>query len=187
MVERAALEKRYTRKGIVSSNLTPAALDGIKKRIIIFYIKNMQQIIIYILGVFVLGLAFWLFFLEMRLKKTFGGKKAGDLENFMKEIMKEIQQINKNEEEIGRYLETVEKRLRAAVQHVGIVRFNPFQDAGGDQSFAVALMDEHKNGIVISSLYGRENSRIYSKPLEKGNSQYQLSKEEKQAIDEALK
>ena len=105
----------------------------------------------------------------------------------MKEIMKEIQQINKNEEEIGRYLETVEKRLRAAVQHVGIVRFNPFQDAGGDQSFAVALMDEHKNGIVISSLYGRENSRIYSKPLEKGNSQYQLSKEEKQAIDEALK
>ncbi|MEK7162541.1 MAG: DUF4446 family protein, partial [Patescibacteria group bacterium] len=61
------------------------------------------------------------------------------------------------------------------------------QDAGGDQSFSIALMDEKKNGIVVSSLYGRENSRIYAKPLENASSKYQLAKEELQAIEEALK
>ena len=145
------------------------------------------QILIYILFGLALVLVAWLVYLEIRLRRVFGGKRAGDLEEGLRAGAKELQELDASREEIEKYLTTVEARLRRAVQHVGIVRFNPFQDAGGDQSFAIAVMDESKKGIVISSLYGRENSRIYAKPLEKGESKYQLSREESEAVKTALK
>ena len=129
----------------------------------------------------------WLAYLELRLRRVFGGKRAGDLEEVLRAVAKELRELDASRDEVEKYLETVEKRLRRSVQHVGIVRFNPFEDAGGDQSFAIAVLDESKNGIVISSLYGRGMSRIYAKPLEKAASRYQLSEEEKRAIAEALK
>jgi len=146
-----------------------------------------QQILIYIIGAVAVLLAVWLVIFEIRLRKVFGGKKAGDLEGVLRAITNELQELRNSRQEVEKYLETVEKRLRHSVQHVGVVRFNPFQDAGGDQSFAIAIMDENKNGIVISSLYGRENSRMYAKPLENASSHYQLSQEELRAIEEALK
>ncbi len=146
-----------------------------------------QQILIYIIGALALAVSAWLIYLEIRLRRVFGGKKAGDLEDILRVVAKELQELHNSREEIEKYLESVERRLRHSVQYVGIVRFNPFQDAGGDQSFSIALMDEKKNGIVVSSLYGRENSRIYAKPLENASSKYQLAKEELQAIEEALK
>ena len=129
----------------------------------------------------------WLAYLELRLRRVFGGKRPGDLEEVLRAVAKELRELDASRDEVEKYLETVEKRLRRSVQHVGIVRFNPFEDAGGDQSFAIAVLDESKNGIVISSLYGRGMSRIYAKPLEKAASRYQLSEEEKRAIAEALK
>jgi len=129
----------------------------------------------------------WLAYLELRLRRVFGGKRAGDLEEVLRAVAKELRELDASRDEVEKYLETVEKRLRRSVQHVGIVRFNPFEDAGGDQSFAIAVLDESKNGLVISSLYGRGMSRIYAKPLEKAASRYQLSEEEKRAIAEALK
>ena len=129
----------------------------------------------------------WLAYLELRLRRVFGGKRPGDLEEVMRAVAKELRELDASRDEVEKYLETVEKRLRRSVQHVGIVRLNPFEDAGGDQSFAIAVLDESKNGIVISSLYGRGMSRIYAKPLEKAASRYQLSEEEKRAIAEALK
>ncbi|HBT81473.1 hypothetical protein A2757_00110 [Candidatus Giovannonibacteria bacterium RIFCSPHIGHO2_01_FULL_48_47] len=146
-----------------------------------------QQILIYIIGALALAVSGWLIYLEIRLRRVFGGKKAGDLEDILRAVAKELQELHNSREEIEKYLETVERRLRRSVQYVGVVRFNPFQDAGGDQSFSIALMDEKKNGIVVSSLYGRENSRIYAKPLENASSKYQLAKEELLAIEEALK
>ena len=146
-----------------------------------------QQILIYIIGALALAVSAWLIYLEIRLRRVFGGKKAGDLEDILRVVAKELQELHNSREEIEKYLESVERRLRRSVQYAGIVRFNPFQDAGGDQSFSIALMDEKKNGIVVSSLYGRENSRIYAKPLENASSKYQLAKEELQAIEEALK
>ena len=145
------------------------------------------QILIYVVGALAALAIGWLAYLEIRLSRVFGGKKAGDLEEVLRAVAKELQELDASREEIEKYLETVEKRLRRAVQHVGIVRFNPFEDAGGDQSFAIAVLDESKNGIVISSLYGRGMSRIYAKPLEKAAPRYQLSEEEKRAIAEALK
>ena len=78
--------------------------------------------------------------------------------------------------------ETLEVRSRGSLQHVGIVRFNPFEDTGSDQSFAIALLDDRRDGIVLSSLHGRGQTRVFAKPVEGGESTHQLSDEEAQAI-----
>lgn len=146
-----------------------------------------QTVLIYILGALVVILAAWAAFLEWRLKKLFRGKKAGEFEDILRHIASELEELHGARADIEKYLETVERRLRQSVQHVGAVRFNPFHEVGGDQSFALALLDEKKNGLVISSLYGRDSSRVYAKPLEGGKSKYQLSREETSAIEKALK
>ena len=77
-------------------------------------------------------------------------------------------------------------RLDRTLHRVGVVRFNPFQDAGGDQSFAVALLDEHGNGVVFNGLHSRTGSRVYAKPVTDGISVYNLSQEEQEAIRKAM-
>lgn len=80
----------------------------------------------------------------------------------------------------------IEGRSRRSLQHVGLVRFNPFEDTGSDQSFAIALLDDARDGIVISSLHGRANTRLFAKPVLGGTSPHTLSDEETQAIAAAL-
>lgn len=73
-----------------------------------------------------------------------------------------------------------------SVQNVGVVRFNPFQETGGDQSFAVALLDKRGTGVVISSLHSRNSTRFYAKSVKAGASQLSLSDEEAQALQQAM-
>jgi hypothetical protein len=80
----------------------------------------------------------------------------------------------------------LDARSRRSLQHIGLVRFNPFEDTGSDQSFAIALLDDARDGIVISSLHGRANTRIFAKPVTNGGSGHNLSDEETQAIRVAL-
>jgi hypothetical protein len=85
-----------------------------------------------------------------------------------------------------RAVDKLARRLESAsvlhIQRLAIVRFNPFRDTGGDQSFAIALADGQGNGVILSSLHARDMSRVYAKPLEKWQSTYTLTDEEKQAI-----
>jgi hypothetical protein len=82
-------------------------------------------------------------------------------------------------------LEKLEKEEPRFFQKLGLVRFNPFKEMGGDQSFSLALLDKENSGFIITSLNSRQGNRIFAKPLNKGNSTYQLSEEEKQAVEEA--
>jgi hypothetical protein len=76
----------------------------------------------------------------------------------------------------------IDERTRRSLQHIGMVRFNPFDDTGSDQSFAIALLDDRRDGVVISSLHGRSNTRLFAKPVAAGTSPHTLSDEEAQAI-----
>ena len=76
----------------------------------------------------------------------------------------------------------IDRRSQRSLQHIGLVRFNPFEDTGSDQSFAIALLDDQRDGIVISSLHGRANTRVFAKPVANGGSTHNLSDEESQAI-----
>ena len=83
-------------------------------------------------------------------------------------------------------VDTMGKTVQGSVQHVGLVRFNPFQETGGDQSFALALLDGRGDGIVISSLHSRTVTRFYAKPVKGGTSQLSLSEEEAKAVQQAM-
>lgn len=76
----------------------------------------------------------------------------------------------------------LEARSRGSLQHVGLVRFNPFEDTGSDQSFAIALLDAEHSGIVVSSLHGRAGTRVFAKPVTSGRAAHALSDEESEAL-----
>jgi hypothetical protein len=137
------------------------------------------------LGVVILLLAVWILLIELRLKKIFKGGKAKNLEEILINLNNELKKLNISREKTEKYLETVEKRLKKSVQNVGMLRFNPFKDSGSNQSFAIAFLDESGDGVVISSLYSREKVSIYAKPIKEFQSEYSLSKEEKEAINKA--
>jgi uncharacterized protein DUF4446 len=78
------------------------------------------------------------------------------------------------------------RRTERGIQHIGLVRFNPFEDTGSDQSFALALLDARHSGLVVSSLHGRESTRVFAKAISDGRSTHPLSDEEAAAIRVAL-
>lgn len=80
----------------------------------------------------------------------------------------------------------VRERLRGAVSRVGLVRYDAFDDMGGVLSFSTALLDEHGDGVVISAINGRAETRCYAKPLVAGRSEHHLSAEEAEAVAEAV-
>lgn len=126
-----------------------------------------------------------IFSMRRRLELFFQGRKAKDLEEL---LAQQIKRQIKSEKEIKDLLKSSRdlwKIVLKSVHKVGVVRFNPFKDTGGDQSFAIALLDASDSGLVISSLYTRDGVRVFSKAVEKGKSKYQLSEEEKQAIEKA--
>lgn len=75
--------------------------------------------------------------------------------------------------------------MSTSKRHLGLVRFDAFEDVGGSQSFALALYDDHGNGAVLNGLIGRTDCRVYCKPLVSGRSDRTLSQEESRAVEEA--
>lgn len=113
-------------------------------------------------------------------------KRKKEPENF-KEVLAYFKDLEKNFEKLSGELENLKKESQLSIQKIGLIRFNPFKEIGGDQSFSVALLDGNNSGIVITSLYAREGSRVYGKPIKKGLSRYLLSEEENQALEIAKK
>lgn len=115
--------------------------------------------------------------------------KNGD-ENLEQLLNSQLKQTEDNQENIEKILERVkalEENSKKTFQKTGLVRFNPFKETGSNQSFSVALLTKENNGFVITSLYGREENRVYAKPINKGKSEFSLSDEEKEAIEKAKK
>jgi len=114
-----------------------------------------------------------------------GGRGRSDMYELLIGYRDEVRGIRADLGALQRWREELTRDLSGYVQKVGVVRFNAFEDTGSDLSFAVAILDAQLNGVVISSLYGREESRVYAKPVEAGGSRYLLTDEERRAIEEA--
>src|SRR3989338_10063768 len=124
--------------------------------------------------------------IKKRLKNFFNGSKAQDLEEL---LAQEIKQTRKLEEALNELREEYEKTRDIALRSIhkfNILRFNAFHDTGGNQSFAMALLDAKNSGVILSNLYSREGPRIYAKPVDNGKSKYDLSDEEQSALKEAM-
>ncbi len=110
------------------------------------------------------------------------GDQGGSLQDLLDGHIGRVEEVSASLKELIRLVEYLEQRSRGSLQHIGLVRFNPFDDTGSDQSFAIALLDDRRDGIVISSLHGRANTRVFAKPVENGASHHTLSEEEAKAI-----
>ena len=111
-----------------------------------------------------------------------------DLKSVLDDLLKNLDQETERIDTLFKEIKKLEKENAYNVQKIGLVRFNPFAETGGDQSFCLAVLDANDNGFVISSLHSRETTRLYAKPIKKGKATgYQLSDEEKQAIKKAKK
>jgi hypothetical protein len=101
----------------------------------------------------------------------------------LEEVLKEFNQLRKEFDKVLEELEILKEKERFNIQKVGIVRFNPFGDVGGNQSFSIALLDGKDDGVVITSLYLKDGNRVFAKPIKGGKSEFNLSKEEIEAIN----
>jgi hypothetical protein len=126
---------------------------------------------------------------SMRLRRAVGAYRAlvgdggqGSLSDVLEAHVGRVDEVGERLGELDRLHAELERRSQTSIQHIGLVRFNPFDDTGSDQSFAIALLDERKDGLVISSLHGRNNTRVFAKPVSGGSSTHTLSDEEAQAI-----
>jgi len=111
-------------------------------------------------------------------------KKKKEPKN-LKEVLVQFETLKKDFRKLSKEVKTLRKEGDLSIKRVGVVRFNPFKEIGGNQSFSIAFLDAHNDGLVITSFYGRETNRVYAKPVKKGRSKYLLSKEEKKAIEKA--
>lgn len=123
--------------------------------------------------------------LRKALNKVTHNQDGMSIEEAIDKYYDDIDKTKATYNEILERINAISEILKHCTSRVGIVRFNAFSEVGGNQSFAIALLDSEDTGIVISSLYGRESSHFYGKPVIKGKSTYPLSKEEEEAVTRA--
>jgi len=127
----------------------------------------------------------WMINTEKRLKRFFLGKKGKDLEDTMAALEKDIALLKKSKERMVEELVAVNSKLKKSIRGVETVRFNPFPDQGSNQSFAIGMLNEEGDGVVISSLYSRDRMSVFAKPVKNKSSEYELTAEEKEAVKKA--
>jgi len=111
-----------------------------------------------------------------------GDAEGSGLETVLDHHLARVQQAVEKAQELDLLVRELQRAGQGHLQHCAIVRFNPFANTGGDQSFALALADSGGYGVVISSLHSRESTRVYAKPLAAWESSYPLTEEEQQVI-----
>ena len=144
-------------------------------------------ILFYIISAVVIIILLWILMIEIRLKKFFAGTKARNLEEMITLVGEKIKKIEDTESKIDKHLAEIDVRLNKSIRSVETLRFNPFVDAGSNQSFAISFMNDEGNGVVMSSLYARDRMSIFAKPIIKGKSEFELSSEEKEVLSKSIK
>lgn len=151
-------------------------------------ISNVAYILAALILLWLLGLSYLFFRLTTHYQSLVKDVSKKDLLSSLNHL---VSKSESNTEEIIALKNILEKEVKANREHfqrLGFKRFNPFTDTGGNQSFILSLLDENNNGVVISSLHSRENTRVYAKKIEKGDSPDQeLSKDEKEVVKQSLK
>ena len=139
------------------------------------------------------SLLVWNIFLQVsvsRMRKNqqelFSGKSGTDLEKVILDHGQNLKELDKDIQDLYGISNKINNLASRSVHKVGVIRFNPFKDLGGDQSFSIALLDGQNSGVIISGLHTREGNRVYAKPVEKGKAvKHPLTEEELEAIKKA--
>lgn len=157
-----------------------------------FITTNIELVIIALTALLIMSLALSIYALSQfartrRMYKNFMlGVDGKNLESGLLELVDRIGNLEEDRKAQIKVLRDIERKLSYAVQRVGMVRFNAFSDAGGELSFAIALLDSEGNGVVVSSIYGRAEARVYAKTVTRTKAAIHLSAEEEKAISQAM-
>jgi hypothetical protein len=159
------------------------------------FINRLLPFIVYInLALIVLivaagALLIWLWLRMRRLERHYRllttGTEGGNLQALLESHITELHAAVCQVQEVDVLARGIQRANRAHIQRLGFLRFNPFRETGGDQSFVLALADQDGNGAVISSLHNRDVTRVYAKPLAGWISSYPLTDEELEGIRKA--
>ena len=124
--------------------------------------------------------------MKSRYRELMTGVDGANLESMLLAHIQEMKRVSEESHELKEENKRLDALLQTATTRIGVVRFSAFADMGSDLSYAVAMLDSHNNGVIFSSIFAREDSRSYVKPIEGGHSSYKLTQEEAEALEKAM-
>jgi hypothetical protein len=133
--------------------------------------------------------AVWIWLRVRRLREgqaVLLGDGKSDLVDFAVSLQARIDDLHRAVDEVAAGLVRVDRRADESVQNTSIVRYDAYEDTGGNQSATLALLDSRRTGIVVSAIQGRDYARIYMKELDRGRASIALSPEEAEAVERAM-
>ena len=120
--------------------------------------------------------------------KTFMKKigNGNNIDEMLKNYINKVDEVSDKNEEFVNYCKTIDNRISLCIKKVGMVRYSAFKDTGSDLSFALALLNDNNDGVILNGIYSREMSNIYAKQVIDGKCSNKLSEEERQALEIAI-
>lgn len=138
-----------------------------------------------VLLIWLITISFFLLRAITHYNKLTKGLTDKSLKSVLENLLKDVIMSQKDIDSLKLYCDRISKDSLFHIQKVGLLRFNPFKDTGGDQSFILSLVDGNDSGIIISALYSRSGTRWYAKKVKDGKStEYELSEEEEKVLKE---
>jgi hypothetical protein len=143
-------------------------------------------ILLVLIGLWLSVVSFFLFKTIRHYNLLIKNSDRKNLSDILNQLLSQANGNNQFLQQIDQRVKEQEKKSQLQIQKIGLLRYNPFADTGGEQSFVVSLLDNYNNGIILTSLQGRSGTRWYAKQVKKGKSTaFELSKEEEEAVKKA--
>jgi hypothetical protein len=156
------------------------------------FLHENNDLIILILAALALLLVIGLFVLAVRLgrlnrlyRRLTKGTSGGNLEEILHGYMGTVESVANTSLSVKERIDLLDDRQRKCLNRVGLVRFDAFEEVGGEQSFAVVVLDSERNGLALSSVYSRSDVRVYAKEIRGGRPSHPLTREEERALAQA--
>jgi len=149
--------------------------------------NDMTFILSIVVNVILTAIVLFFFYKIRRVEKKYSEfiskfDKNENIEETLKDYINMVNNVNEDNKIMHANYLNLEKQLNRCAQKIGIVRYNAFDDVGSDLSFALAVLDNENNGVVLNAIYAMTSNNIYAKPIENGTSKYTLSEEEIHAV-----
>ena len=144
-----------------------------------------EELIIYVLSALIILLILWVIRLEVKLGNLPAVKHNQAINNQIIALQRETGILNEFKEQTNLNVGKINDELKHTIQGIETIRFNPFKGdgIGGNQSFATTMIDQHGNGVVLSSLYSRDRVSTFAKPIVNWNCEHEMSEEEKEVLE----
>lgn len=149
------------------------------------YIIIGMAVIIVLLFIIILFLFKTIGKVEDKYRRLMKGTNSKNLEEMLLERIESVEEVKEISEKAIKECERLEIKMEECIQKVAIMRYKAFEDVGSDLSFSIALLDDKNDGVILTGIYGRQESTTYAKPVDKGISRYDLSEEELYVLNEA--